>query len=826
MTDENNSENLHPGDLGAGFPNQTENDATGLGMPQLGTVNFAARDVPDDILTAFAEASNEQSITTPQNLDVTPHHLPNLSAFEQEPAQVLPQTGTTPSADSLNDASARDFLASLAARNNAAAAHTDTPKPAAPSPQPGNDLAAMSTEKRQGMQDYFTKLNELKNYDADNHSLKINTINFLNGKPEAGKPQSTTPSAHPTQVSQSVQFGQPAQPIQQAQPAQPTTPAAQVAAVRNEARDRALNNLNAMATESSDPVASETSFKDQIMARLAQDDPDIPAQATPQVNPQQPLRSRAPEPPQPRPSISLNPDGTFTQTFQQSQTMSIGGTQGGPSFEFAPNLESVSPVTPAEPASQSVEDRHKAFVNPAPDEARRTAAEEARRNPLSNYRPRPSASDEDEDERQATKRLPRTGRDRKDDDEKPTTMSRAAKGYEGKIVTRDTSNRKRKKQRQSQSESSHKDPRQRGLGRPIAAVVIILLLALGGGGYYVVNGSLKAVDPSNKTMQTVNIPQGATAGKISSLLQSKHLIHNSLIFEYYAKLMGIGNFKSGYYSLNEAMDAKTIAQTISGGGSATSPAVGKITIPEGYTIDQMSTAFTINAASGSSASKSPFTASEFLKVVKDPTFIAQMKAKYPTLFASLPSATSGVKYQLEGYLFPATYDYNAQTTAKDIIEEMIAKEDSVLQPYYSQLKAKSLSVNDLLTLASIVEKEANSQSDRQQVAEVFLNRLNQNMPISSNVPLLYAEGKLGNSTAVDDANVDTSMNSPYNDYANTALPPGPVDSPSQISIDSVINHATNDYMYFCANPKTGQLYFATTLDEQNANIAKYVTPNE
>jgi UPF0755 protein len=129
-----------------------------------------------------------------------------------------------------------------------------------------------------------------------------------------------------------------------------------------------------------------------------------------------------------------------------------------------------------------------------------------------------------------------------------------------------------------------------------------------------------------------------------------------------------------------------------------------------------------------------------------------------------------------------------------------------------------MNVNTLLSLAALVEKEANSEEDRKNVADVFLKRLNEDWTLGTNVALLYAEGKLGTKiSAEDDKNLDTSLASPFNLYQNTGVGPGPIDSPSAMSIGAVINHTSNPYYYFYADPATGVLYFAQTEEEHQAN---------
>lgn len=119
-----------------------------------------------------------------------------------------------------------------------------------------------------------------------------------------------------------------------------------------------------------------------------------------------------------------------------------------------------------------------------------------------------------------------------------------------------------------------------------------------------------------------------------------------------------------------------------------------------------------------------------------------MVAKYPQLLGTLPSKDSGVKYRLEGYLFPATYNYGEDADLESLIDQMLGAMNTNLSSYYSTIEAKNLTVNEVLTLASLVEKEGSTDQDRKDIASVFYNRLNQAMPLQSNIAILYAQGKL------------------------------------------------------------------------------------
>lgn len=359
----------------------------------------------------------------------------------------------------------------------------------------------------------------------------------------------------------------------------------------------------------------------------------------------------------------------------------------------------------------------------------------------------------------------------------------------------------------------------------VVAIVIIALSVTGFVGYTYVKSCLDPINAQSTENVQVEIPEGSSTLEIGQILVDNKLIKNATVFNYYSKLKSYNNYQSGFYNLNQSMSLDDIAKTLQEAGTATAvdPIAGKVLIVEGYTINQIAEAITLNSNTTDKNDKTPFKAEDFLATVKNPEFINRMVATYPNLFATLPAADSGVLYQLEGYLFPAVYDYTKETTIEDLVEQMIATMDNRLQPYYSQLEAKGLNVNELLTLASLVEKEGSTDEDRRNIASVFYNRINNGMPLQSNIAILYAMGKLGQETTLaEDAAIDTSIASPYNIYLNTGLMPGPVDSPSLAAIDATFNANKTEYFYFVADVTTGTVYFSTTIEEHNENVEKYV----
>lgn len=359
-------------------------------------------------------------------------------------------------------------------------------------------------------------------------------------------------------------------------------------------------------------------------------------------------------------------------------------------------------------------------------------------------------------------------------------------------------------------------------------IVVLLVLVVGGTGWYgynFVKSGIQPLDSKNATAKSINIPAGSSSKQIGEILQRQSIIKNGMVFQYYTKFKNYSEFKSGYYNLAPNMSLSTIASKLEEGGTEkpVAPTLGKILVPEGYTLTQIAKAVTVNSGSNEKNTKTPFSEADFMKTVQDPTFIAKMVKAYPKLFASLPTKDSGIKYQLEGYLFPATYDYTKSSTVESVIENMIQAANTQLTPYYDTIAQKNFTVNEVLSLAALVEKEANNDDDRRNVAGTFYNRMNAGMTLGSNLSILYAEGKLGEKTSLsEDANIDTNLDSPYNLYANTGFGPGPVDSPSLSSIKAVLDPAQNDYLYFVADVTTGKVYFAKNLDEQNANVQKYV----
>ena len=380
--------------------------------------------------------------------------------------------------------------------------------------------------------------------------------------------------------------------------------------------------------------------------------------------------------------------------------------------------------------------------------------------------------------------------------------------------------------RSNRNQKRNKNNRRAGrIARNIIVLLILILSLAGFFGYRYVSDAVGAKDVKSTKFISVEIPENSGNSYIGQLLESAGVIKSGKVFNYYTKFKNISNLKSGYYNLQPSMTMDETIEALQKKGSdkPQEPSLGTVLVKEGYTIEQIAKAVEVNSsAKKGKHSSTGFKAKDFLKLMKDDVFLTKMKAKYPTLLANLPKDTDA-KYVLEGYLFPATYNIHDDTTVESLAEEMLSTMDTYLSPYYATISSSDHNVNEILTLASLVEKEGATDDDRKNIASVFYNRLDSDIALQSNIAVLYALGKLGQETTLkEDATIDTNIDSLYNDYVHKGLMPGPVDSPSLSAIEAVINPSSTKYMYFVADVSTGNVYFAESYEEHQHNVETYI----
>jgi UPF0755 protein len=347
----------------------------------------------------------------------------------------------------------------------------------------------------------------------------------------------------------------------------------------------------------------------------------------------------------------------------------------------------------------------------------------------------------------------------------------------------------------------------------IWVIVVTLLVVIGVFGFTIyryVDSGLQPLDASKDSLVQVEIPSGSSNKQIGEILEKNDVIKSGIVFNYYTKFKNFTGFQAGYYQMAPNMTLDEISKMLQGGGTAepTDVADGKITIPEGYSIDQIA----VRVAKVTGKDKE-----EFLDLMKNEDFFNELKNKYPELLESAGQAKD-VKYRLEGYLFPATYNYYKNTSLKDIVDQMVGKTNSIMQPYFQTIKQQNHTVQEVMTLASLVEKEGVKEEDRKNIAQVFYNRIATDMPLQSDISVLYALGEHKEFVSYK----DTAVDSPYNLYTNAGYGPGPFNSPSEDSIKAVLEPTQNEYYYFVADIKTGRVYFAKTYEEHLALREQYV----
>lgn len=343
----------------------------------------------------------------------------------------------------------------------------------------------------------------------------------------------------------------------------------------------------------------------------------------------------------------------------------------------------------------------------------------------------------------------------------------------------------------------------------IVTAVMLVVLVVGVIVFNHVNYNFQPYNKEDNVKVEVKVDRGYTLRDLANMLEEKKLIRSASTFNFYVKTKDIGNLQAGSYQISPAMTFDDIIAVIKDGGTDNSNVVAKLLIKEGVTVEYI--------AKEIERVRPTIPASDVKAALSDDNFVEQLVKKYPDLLTSM-TTSQGLKYKLEGYLFPATYDVLENDTAKTLIEKMVAQSHKVLSPYYEQIKTQHKTVHQLLTMASLAEKEAVTFEDRQKVVSVFNNRLAVNMPLQSDITVLYALGVHKEIVTLEDLEV----NSPYNLYKNIGYGPGPFNSPSEDAIKAVLSPAATDYLYFVADLKTGNVYYSKTLEEHNQLVEKYV----
>jgi len=327
----------------------------------------------------------------------------------------------------------------------------------------------------------------------------------------------------------------------------------------------------------------------------------------------------------------------------------------------------------------------------------------------------------------------------------------------------------------------------------IAAVIVIALL----GGLFYFNHQVGFSHGSYTQNKIFKINKGDGNATVGNNLEKEGLISNNWYFYYYIRSHGLLNkLYPGEYLLNGGMTIPEIAAII------TNPqkVYERVTFIEGWTAKQMA----------DELSNHGFDGSNFLNLANNPP--AEIVSQFKSL-ADKPKDAA-----LEGYLFPDTYYFSKDATSDGILKKILSNTDTQIGTDIADAaKAQNKSLFQILTMASIIEKEVKTDADRALVSGIFWNRIKIGQALQSDATLTYI---LGDKDAAHNSN-QLAIDSPYNSYQNKGLPPGPISNPGLASIIAAIHPQDSAYNYFLSDPKTGQTIFSKTYEEHVANKAKY-----
>lgn len=315
----------------------------------------------------------------------------------------------------------------------------------------------------------------------------------------------------------------------------------------------------------------------------------------------------------------------------------------------------------------------------------------------------------------------------------------------------------------------------------------------------------------------VEIPANSSRTTIAKILKEKGLIRDEKFFLLYVKLFKVSDMKAGYFDLSKNMSTEELIEELRK-GSTKNPNEIRITIQEGLNIREVASIIDKNTNN---------TYDEVIEKATNTQYLKKMIEKYWFLEEAI--LQEGIYYGLEGYLFPDTYSLtNKEVDVEYIFEKMLDGMKKVLDPYKEEIEKSSYTVHEILTLASMVEKESSIQSDRSKVASVFYNRLKIGMSLGSDVTTRYAN-------RIDDkkqrlTTAQYNFQSPYNTRLtngtmNGKLPIGPISGVSKSSIEAAIYPDETNYIYFIANINTLETFFYEKSSDFEAKKKELSTVN-
>ncbi len=335
----------------------------------------------------------------------------------------------------------------------------------------------------------------------------------------------------------------------------------------------------------------------------------------------------------------------------------------------------------------------------------------------------------------------------------------------------------------------------------IFIIILAVVFAAGFFGYSYISKDINGNDGSNKDYTLIIEPSDFQYDVSQKLYQNGIVISDSIWSGWMDKNYPDFTYINGEYELNSSMSYEEIAVKLQ--NPDISHKTISVCIPEGYNVFQIADTMEENGICK---------AVDFLNACKDKTLY-----NYDFL-KSIPDSDT-IAYPLEGFLFPATYDFGENSEAVNVVSAMLdAFETRITSSWTAYCNENNMTLYQLITLASVVEEETLGQGVAENIASVFVNRLNKGQQLQSDVTIFY--GNDLRSHGFDDKVVES-----YNTYKCAALPSGPVTNPGVANIDAVVNHNDTDYFYFFSYNNGADFFFTADYNEFQAEWAKLGSTN-
>lgn len=301
----------------------------------------------------------------------------------------------------------------------------------------------------------------------------------------------------------------------------------------------------------------------------------------------------------------------------------------------------------------------------------------------------------------------------------------------------------------------------------------------------------------------LTIEAGASSASIARQAEEAGLVRSARAFQYYADFKGVNKkFKAGHFVFSGRTSFATVAEILIAGDKTSN--VMKITIPEGWTSREIDSYLSKGGK---------FDAGEFGKFASDALQSNQFKARYDFL------NDKPIDAGLEGFLFPDTYSVYKTASASDVVDKMLANFNRKFRPEWrAEIGRQGKSVYEIITMASVVEKEVRKTEDMKMVSDIFWRRIANGQRLESCATLAYVLGVNKPQYSLE----DTQVVSPYNTYANKGLPPGPISNPGANAIEAAIYPQANAFNFFLTANGTGETIYSTTFEEHVRNKNKYL----